>query len=216
MKPITVTSAEEVIENIHRYQEAIAKNPKIRARVARVWSWYAYKDDQSHAWKFAPSKFIGYRGANIARYLAESGKDGEFDGRVTERVLSAWFTVPESGSKLERELIDALSTFLAGFAKAPGARARVSVLKANVTAQPRSSVKMSGLLSRISSDPAICGGRPCIKGTRMRVADIVEAIAHGASQQELLADFDYLTEEDIAAALLYAARATEHRIVRTA
>jgi uncharacterized protein (DUF433 family) len=216
MKPITVTAAGEVIENIHRYQEAIAKNAKIRARVARVWSWYAYKDDQSHDWKFAPSKFIGYRGANIPRYLAESGKDGEFDGRVTERVLSEWFTVPEPGSKLERELIDALRTFLAGFAKAPGARARVSVLKANVTAQPRSSVNLDGLLSRISSDPAICAGRPCIKGTRMRVADIVEAIAHGASQEELLADFDYLTEEDIAAALLYAARATEHRVVRTA
>lgn len=72
------------------------------------------------------------------------------------------------------------------------------------------------LLSRISSDPDICGGRPCIKGTRMRVSDIVEALAHGASQQELLTDFDYLTAEDIAAALLYAARATEHRIVRTA
>jgi uncharacterized protein (DUF433 family) len=74
----------------------------------------------------------------------------------------------------------------------------------------------SDLLNRISSDPAICGGRPCIKGTRMRVADIVEALAHGTSQHELLADFDYLRAEDIAAALLYAARATEHRIVRTA
>jgi uncharacterized protein (DUF433 family) len=72
------------------------------------------------------------------------------------------------------------------------------------------------LLSRISSDPAICGGQPCIKGTRMRVTDIVEAIAHGASQKELLSDFDYLTADDIAAALLYAARATEHRVVRTA
>lgn len=71
-------------------------------------------------------------------------------------------------------------------------------------------------LNRITSDPDVCGGRPCIKGTRMRVADIVEALAHGATQQELLADFDYLTAEDIAAALLYAARATEHRIVRTA
>jgi uncharacterized protein (DUF433 family) len=50
----------------------------------------------------------------------------------------------------------------------------------------------------------------------MRVTDIVEAIAHGVSQKELLSDFDYLTADDIAAALLYAARATEHRIVRTA
>jgi uncharacterized protein (DUF433 family) len=74
----------------------------------------------------------------------------------------------------------------------------------------------SDLLDRISSDPTICGGRPCIRGTRMRVADVVEALAHGTSQQELLADFDYLTADDIAAALLYAARATEHRIVRTA
>jgi uncharacterized protein (DUF433 family) len=73
----------------------------------------------------------------------------------------------------------------------------------------------NGLLDRISSDPAICGGQPCIKGTRMRVTDIVEAIAHGASRRELLADFDYLTADDIAAALLYAARATEHRVVRT-
>src|SRR5258708_23714754 len=158
MKPITVPSAEQVIENIHRYQEAIAKNPKIRARVARVWSWYAYKDDQSHAWKFAPSKFIGYRGANTPRYLAESGKDGEFDGRVTERVLSEWFMAPEPGSRLERELMDALRTFLAGFAKAPGARARVSVLKADVTGLPRHPLNLAGLFSRISSDPAICGG----------------------------------------------------------
>src|SRR5882757_9443819 len=132
MKPITVTSAEEVIENIHRYREAIAKSPKIRARVARVWSWYAFKDSQSHSWKFAPSKFIGYRDAKPGRYLAESGKDGEFDGRVTERILSEWFAAPERGSKLERELIEALRTFLAGFAKAPGARARISVLKADV------------------------------------------------------------------------------------
>jgi len=72
------------------------------------------------------------------------------------------------------------------------------------------------LLDRITSDPDICGGRPCIKGTRMRVADIVEAIAHGVTQQQLLADFDYLTADDIAAALLYAARATEHRVVRSA
>lgn len=73
----------------------------------------------------------------------------------------------------------------------------------------------SDLLDRITSDPDICGGRPCIKGTRMRVADIIEALAHGATQQQLLADFDYLTVDDIAAALLYAARATEHRVVRT-
>ena len=215
MKPITVTSVEDVIKNIRTYQKAIEQR-EIQTRVARVWSWYAFKDEQSQTWKFAPSKFIGYRDAGTKRYLAESGKGGEFDGRVTERVLSEWFMLPEPGSKLERELTEGLRTFLAAFTKAPSARARINVLKADVSAPSRSPVKVADLLNRITSDPAICGGRPCIKGTRMRVADIVEAIAHGASQQELLADFDYLAEEDIAAALLYAARATEHRVVRTA
>src|SRR5450631_4272106 len=107
MKPITVTSAEEVIENIRNYQKAI-QDAKFQTRVARVWSWYAFKDGQSHSWKFAPSKFIGYRDAKPGRYLAEAG---EFDGRVTERILSEWFATPERGSKLERELIDALRTF---------------------------------------------------------------------------------------------------------
>src|ERR1700683_1550001 len=73
-----------------------------------------------------------------------------------------------------------------------------------------SAMDTSDLLSRISSDPAICGGRSCIKGTRIRVADVGAALAHGTCKQNLLADFDSLSAEDIAAALLYAARATEH------
>jgi uncharacterized protein (DUF433 family) len=47
----------------------------------------------------------------------------------------------------------------------------------------------------------------------MRVSDVVEAISRGATREELLRDFDYLTEEDVAAALLYAARATDHRVI---
>jgi uncharacterized protein (DUF433 family) len=69
--------------------------------------------------------------------------------------------------------------------------------------------------SRISVDPDICGGRPCIRGTRMRVSDLIEMLASGASQAEILADYDYLTQEDILAALAYAARATNHRVIPT-
>ena len=211
-----VTSLTEAIENINIYQEALRQDAKIRDRVSKVWSWYAFKDKKSGSWKFGPSKFIGYRDPNSERYLAESGKNGDFDGRITERTLAEWFTIPEPGSRLERELVDALREFLAGYGKAPGARARINVPLENVPLTNRPAVGSDDLLTRVSSDPTICGGRPCIKGTRMRVADIVEAIAHGASQKELLADFDYLTADDIAAALLYAARATEHRVVRTA
>ena len=211
-----VTSFQEAIENIEKYQDALRRNAEIRRRVAMVWSWYAVRDEHSGGWKFAPSKFIGYHDPNAKRYLAESGTEGEFDGRITERVLSQWFATPEKNSKFERELFEALRAFLAGFGKAPGARARINVPADGIAVTIRTAAHKNDFLSRISSDPEICGGRPCIKGTRMRVADIVEAIAHGASQQELLADFDYLTAEDIAAALLYAARATEHRIVHTA
>jgi uncharacterized protein (DUF433 family) len=71
-------------------------------------------------------------------------------------------------------------------------------------------------LERISIDPKICGGRPCIRGTRMRVSDLIEMLASGATKTEILADYDYLTEEDISAALAYAARATNHRVITTA
>jgi uncharacterized protein (DUF433 family) len=216
MKLETVTSFEQAIENIAHYQVAIEHDSDIRARVARVWSWYAVKDKDSSRWKFAPSKFIGYRDADARKYLAGSGLDGELDGRITERLLAEWFYSPPRGSRLERELLDALRTFLARFGKAPGARARINVPRESVPIAHRLVTVGADLLDRIASNPEICGGRPCIKGTRMRVADIVESLAHGTSQKELLADFDYLTEDDIAAALLYAARATDHRIVRTA
>ena len=66
---------------------------------------------------------------------------------------------------------------------------------------------------RISVDPAICGGRPTMAGTRMRVSDILEMLAGGASEAEIVGDFPYLTVEDIRAALAYAAAAHDHPIV---
>ena len=58
---------------------------------------------------------------------------------------------------------------------------------------------------RIAIDPEICGGRPTIAGTRMRVSDILEMLGQGVSEQEIAADFPYVTVEDIRACLTYAA-----------
>ncbi len=69
---------------------------------------------------------------------------------------------------------------------------------------------------RISVDPAICGGRPTVAGTRMRVTDILDMLASGVSEEEILADFDYIESEDIRASLAYAARATDHPFVASA
>lgn len=58
---------------------------------------------------------------------------------------------------------------------------------------------------RIAVDPEICGGRPTIAGTRMRVADILAMLAEGVSEEVILADFPYVKVEDIRASLAYAA-----------
>lgn len=67
------------------------------------------------------------------------------------------------------------------------------------------------LSARISVDPGICGGKPCIKGTRMRVSDIIDMMAHSVTRAEILKDFPYLEDADLSAALSYAARAADCR-----
>ncbi len=59
---------------------------------------------------------------------------------------------------------------------------------------------------RITLDPAQCGGRPCIRGMRVRVKDVLDLLAAGASREEILEDYPYLEPEDITAALEFAAR----------
>jgi len=69
------------------------------------------------------------------------------------------------------------------------------------------------LLSRITVDPDQCGGRPCIRGMRIRVIDVLELLASGETPEGILAEYPYLEVEDIAASLLYAARQLDHPVV---
>jgi uncharacterized protein (DUF433 family) len=69
---------------------------------------------------------------------------------------------------------------------------------------------------RIVIDPAVCGGRPIVAGTRMRVSDVLDALAAGAGFDELLADFPYLSRDDVLACLAYGARAVDHKVVQAA
>jgi uncharacterized protein (DUF433 family) len=64
---------------------------------------------------------------------------------------------------------------------------------------------MSGLLERITIEEGKCGGKPCIRGTRVRVQDILEMLAGGMTNEQIIADFDYLEIDDIRASLAYAA-----------
>lgn len=71
-------------------------------------------------------------------------------------------------------------------------------------------------LTRITVDPQVMGGKPCIRGMRVTVGMIVESIAAGRSIADLLADFPYLEEQDIREALSYAALLAQGRDVRLA
>ena len=66
---------------------------------------------------------------------------------------------------------------------------------------------------KITIDPAICGGRPIVSGTRMRVTDILEMLGDGATEAEIVSDFPYVSGADIRACLNYAASLADHPIV---
>ncbi len=60
--------------------------------------------------------------------------------------------------------------------------------------------------NRITYNPLQCGGKPCVRGMRIRVADILQMLGEGVSFEEILQDFPDIEQEDIRACLLYAAR----------
>ena len=64
---------------------------------------------------------------------------------------------------------------------------------------------MSNHLKHITINPNQCGGRPCIRGMRIRVMDVLELLAAGQSQQQILAEYPYLESDDILASLEFAA-----------
>jgi uncharacterized protein (DUF433 family) len=67
--------------------------------------------------------------------------------------------------------------------------------------------------SRITYNPAQCGGKPCIRGMRIRVSDVLDLYAAGLSPDEILAELPDLEPEDLQAALTYAARELDHPVL---
>ncbi len=68
-------------------------------------------------------------------------------------------------------------------------------------------------MERITTNPNQCGGRPCIRGMRIRVKDVLDMLAAGATQEEILTDFPDLMSEDIRASIGYAAKYVDHAIL---
>ena len=72
------------------------------------------------------------------------------------------------------------------------------------------------LLARITIEPGKCGGKPCIRGYRLRVTDVLALLSAGAPHDEILEDYPFLERDDIFAALAYAARQTDHVVLKGA
>lgn len=72
---------------------------------------------------------------------------------------------------------------------------------------------MAELAERITADPKQCGGRPCIRGMRIRVSDVLDLLASGLSPQEILDEMPDLELEDISASLRFASRRLDHPVI---
>lgn len=72
---------------------------------------------------------------------------------------------------------------------------------------------MAEWMDRITVDPEQCGGRPCIRGMRIRLIDILQLLAAGLSPEEIIVELPDLELEDIKATLLYASSRLDHPII---
>ena len=72
---------------------------------------------------------------------------------------------------------------------------------------------MAELMNRITVDPEQCGGRPCLRGMRIRVSDVLDLLANGLSPEEILSEMPDLELEDIRASLRFASRRLDHPIL---
>ena len=200
-----------MIENIRLYEECLASKPQMQDRIRRHAAWYAFRE--AGVWHFGPSKFVGYEGITAKDYLASA--KGSLDGRETESRLKRWFTPVDPASDQFHELMEAFKAFAMRHGKEPKKTWRVSIVSAAEVRLPtvRPEFNLSGL---VVSNPQICGGRPTIRGTRVRVSDIVDMMAHGTTPQEIVEAYPYLTLDHVRAALSFAARLLDHPVVKAA
>lgn len=72
---------------------------------------------------------------------------------------------------------------------------------------------MANLADRITVNPNQCGGRPCIRGMRVRVTDVLDLLANGLTPEQVVEELPYLEDEDIRACLRFASARIDHAVV---
>ena len=212
--PSLVSSAADIEENLRQYEAALAEGGTLRKSAGHAWAWYVRELDGG-LFQFAHATFVAYAQMSQASYFENYD---ELNVRDAEAALKGWSREVLEGSHEHERLLTALRAFLRRFGKKPSKRSRfrVFVFTARRSMVRSAEPRLDNLHERIHSDPAICGGRPVIRGTRMRVTDILSMLAEGVERDEILADFPYISADDISAALLFGAQASSHRILQAA
>lgn len=211
-----IVSGEEACSNIQRFEMELRKSPKLAEIMSYGRAWYGCKIQ--HGWRLGPSKFIGYAENDARIYLSTNR---ERDGRLTERILSQWFEEIPATSPIYDELRSSLRELFVKYHKSPNKLFRFYAFKPDLKSSDlvgrvtKPSARRT-LSSRITVDPEVCFGRPCIRGMRIRVSDVLDLLAAGNGKEQILADYPYLEGEDIDAVLEYAAKALSHRVIEAA
>ncbi len=213
-----IKSLAEARQQVERYQIEIEDSRALCERMSRTHQWYAIRSEDG-GWLFAPSKFVGHAFKDARDYLKHSGGGGQADGRATEAALKRWRVEPPASiSGLLNEALDDFVGRHGARRRLDGAGDEIWLLpddEASVRAK-QGEFSRAGWRERIVVDSAICHGRPRIAGTRIRITDILEMLAAGATSAEVLADFPTIRGEDISAVLAYAAHSLDHRVVQAA
>ena len=184
--PELIDSPVQAIENIHRYQTQLRlrfESPESSSGGPR--GWYAIEADDG-----GPSKFIGYVGLTAETYVRMSARKepeagGRQEGARAPAVVRALGSPCRRARRRPEQLPGRTPWERPAECESTNQRSQGSLCWRR-EAQPVEA-------GRISIDQAICGGRPHITGTRVRVSDILNMLADGASEQEILADYPRLT-----------------------
>jgi uncharacterized protein (DUF433 family) len=208
-----VTSADQARDNILRFAEELSGCPQLAGLLAYTRAWYAVRGQRGQ-WKLAPSKFAGYP-KNTAKDYLRTNRTGH-DGGASERALTRWFQPVKPGTALHEELLTHVHQLFKAYDKVPNRLLRINVLTSDADGPGRSDSSKRPKIDRVISRADICGGRPCIRGMRIRVSDILDLLAAGENREQILLEYPYLEPDDIDAALAYAARSVDHRVIEAA
>jgi uncharacterized protein (DUF433 family) len=220
MSLIVVMNGAEALSSIEAFLRDLPASEPLQRKLGTFKSWYAVERADGSL-LLGPSKFIGYRDIDSEKYARLSGRRGNLHGAHTENALRALgiFEPVEVESPVHRRLLAELAALYAAFGKRPNIATRFSIRRASADAGPaEAGVAMTPAeIDRwIVRDKDICFGRPTLRGTRIRVSDLLGLLAAGETAEDLASNYPTIRREHVAAALAYAAQALDHAVVRAA